>query len=282
MRSGYTNKYDSYKREIWVQRNNFLIEFKIWFIYSFNFIGRSKEKIVDFIRHERERFDWHAPLMPTKLKEASLFYRETATSNNFLPPRLWTISEEELMDFKTELYTDSNQFVFGDSVGGIAPNMPDIHNEHLKLELFKQKTVLFSPGVLARIIVNVDGVDYYVFQLAEKNLRKKGEVFYKPIGGHIKASSMKYDYLINEYKLLPKDQMQVQDVNDVAFYINTEYFKDFVELFNQDIFFKQEYFYFENPEISIIRELHEELGPIPSRDGISLLSNDDLKLNMND
>jgi hypothetical protein len=275
MKQGYFENYTTTQREIWVKREDSLLEFKIWFIYSFKFIGDSENKIIDFLNNEYERYDWTKTSDSDLLQNLSSKYSDLHTKNLNLPPRLYAIAEDELDNIDTKIFRKGN-LIFGDSVGGISPNKPNSHNKSYKSQLLSQDTILFSPGVLARIIIEKEDKNHYIFQLAEKNLRKKGEVFYKPVGGHIKATSDKYDSLIKTFELIPKERKEIQDVNDVSFFIKTEYFDNFITLFLNDIFIDNNFFYFENPEISILRELFEELGPIYSSDGIDLLSNEDL------
>ncbi|MBA7566169.1 hypothetical protein ES708_07857 [subsurface metagenome] len=126
--------------------------------------------------------------------------------------------------------------------------------------------------MLARIFITLDDLEkIYIFQLAAKNLREKGEIFYKPIGGHIKYIKDTYQDLINKFKIRLNKKNEQQDFRDISFYIIPKYFNSFISTFKKDILNKT-FYYFENPKISILREIKEEIGPVDTNDGISLLN----------
>ncbi len=273
---GYVRSANPTKREIWVQRDDGTIEFKVWFIYGFKFIGSSEQKIVDFLHAEKLRFIPGSHTVAS-LTAAAYHYTDLCTGNRELPPRLAAIPNDELNSMETTIIRDATGCVWGDSVGGIAINKTGDHNLHLKELIHGQENILFSPGVLARIEVEINQQPHFVFQLAAKNLVQKGTIFYKPIGGHLKVTSNQYDALITEFGLIPKSGSVFRGLNDVAFFVPTDVFTTFIKRFVDDTFLMRNFRYFENPEVSIERELFEELGPESSNDGIELLLANDLK-----
>ncbi|MEO1257922.1 MAG: hypothetical protein AAFZ15_03965 [Bacteroidota bacterium] len=278
MKLGFRTKEQPDVREIWVLRDDGTIEVKKWFIFTLEFIGDSKEKIQSFVNLEKERYAWGATPDKKKIKRASKYYSSLGTKTKILPPRLIWFKQKELELLDTELCQNGNGFVYGDSVGGIAPNLGKYHNAYLKDRIHKSKKILFNPGVLARIIINVSGQDHYVFQLAEKNLRKKGHIFYKPIGGHIKFSIDNIGALVSKFGLELIERHKNLKFKDVSLYLDSDHYNEFENLFEKDIIENKSYKIFEDPQVSMIRELHEEIGPVSSRDGINLLNKYDLEI----
>lgn len=267
---------DPYVRYIWVSRDNGILEVKIWFIYTFIFKGASARKIISFINAENKRFLFKKEISKEEAMTLSDLYPDLNTNNTVLPPRLLLLSENQINRLDTELSYNTDGFLFGDSIGGIAPNKSMEHNEYLKKNIELVNKILFNPGVLARIIINIDEEKKYIFQLARKNLKNKGQIFYKPIGGHLKFNNKYINKVIDEFELELIKRNEKQDSADVSLYIPSNMYNSFMDFFYKDLIEISRFKYFENPFISIKRELFEEIGPVFSSDGISLLNNNDL------
>ena len=277
MQHGYRYSDQVSHRTIWVRRDNNALECKTWFIYSFPFIGQSAHKIQDFLAHEQARYAWPHPVNPADLQRAAADFQDLNTTDPYLPPRLPAIAENELSALDTALVTNAHDFVLGDSVGGLAPDKPHNHNLHLHTEITEQDIILFNPGVLGRVTIEQDGKTFYIFQLSPKNLLQKGCAFYKPIGGHLKVWPDRYNALVERYELITKDTSHAQDQHDVSFGVKARHFSAFNDLFLQDTLINRSFAWFEDPALSMQAELAEELGPVPSFDGINLLSAVDLQ-----
>ena len=273
--TGYLGNYQPVQRNIWVKRDNGQLEFKIWFIYTYELIGIARDTVITFLEAEQARYRGSQPHDLDQLKASAIAYSDLQTTNINLPPRLQSLSEQVLNDLDTELFTDANGFVFGDSVGGTALNKPAAHNAHLKKDLHKYDTILFNPGALARVVYKQDGQNYSIFQLSEKNLRTKGRIFYKPFGGHLKVVAQHYADLLKTYGITSKID-NPHDLYDVSFFVDTRRFDDFITLFSEDTFINETFHFFEDPLLSTNRELLEEIGPVTNPDGINLLSAEDL------
>lgn len=264
-------------REIWVQREDDIIEYKLWVIFQVSFKELTQEKISSFLETENHRFEVTKLFQDKKqLFRIAPEYTNLETNVKSLPPRLMGISENDLNALDTELFTDKNDFVYGDSIGGISPNKPSIHNKNLLKSVKSSKKILLNPGVLARIEIN-NKKRTYIFQLAEKNLRSKNQIFYKPIGGHLKYKEP-FNSLIKKFNLELKNRIEEQDTHDLSLYVNPNNFLELSKILKKELISEKEYYYIEDPRISIYRELQEELGPIFASDGISLLDKEDLEL----
>ena len=75
--------------------------------------------------------------------------------------------------------------------------------------------MLVSPGILSRIPIDINGVQHFIFQLAEKNLRTKGDLFYKPIGGHMKYTEA-LQHRFEDFGLKRKFRYQPQMTNETS------------------------------------------------------------------
>jgi len=265
-------------REIWVQREDNILEYKLWVIYSVSFQKETEEKIISFLKFENKRFDINSLLQNEEnFRTIANEYTNLETTLKSLPPRILSIKENDLNIMETELILNDNNFIFGDSVGGISPNKPVLHNEKLLEAIKSAKKILINPGVLARIEILDNELKSFIFQLAEKNLRKKKQVFYKPIGGHLKYKDDFIPY-IKELKLELKDRNQVQDSHDLSLFVEPNSFLKLSSILKKDIMSEKTFKYIENPMESIYRELQEEIGHIYASDGISLLDKNDMKL----
>lgn len=265
-------------REIWVQRKDNILEYKLWVIYPISFQKETEKKIISFLNFENKRFDNKSlPQNKKDFVDIVKEYTNLETISKSLPPRLVSIKENDLNAMETELISNENNFIFGDSVGGISPNKQVIHNQQLLEVISSAKKILINPGVLARIEVNDNQLKSFIFQLAEKNLRKKEQVFYKPIGGHLKYKDDFKPY-IEEFNLELKDRDQTQDTHDLSLFVEPNNFLKLSNIFKKDLMSEKKYEYIEDPQESIYRELQEEIGHIFASDGISLLDEDDMKL----
>jgi len=265
-------------REIWVQREDEVLEYKLWVIFSVSFKKETEKKIFSFLNLENERHEVNdLPESSNTLMNIASEYTNLKTISKLLPPRLIGIEANRLNNMDTELITDKNNFIFGDSVGGLSPNKPIVHNEELFKSIQKARKILINPGVLTRIEIMDENKKTYIFQLAEKNLRKKSQIFYKPIGGHLKYKD-NFIPFIKEFDLELKSRNEEQDAHDLSLYVKPNNFVKLSDILKKDLLSEKEYFYIENPQISIYRELQEELGPIFASDGISLLDEEDMKL----
>lgn len=266
-----------YIREIWVDREESLLEYKLWFVFKVKFSSQTEKKIFSFLDSEKSRFSqkW-SDNDAIYFQKAASEYADLSTNSTYMPPRLIDIGEEDLISMDTELIVDGNSFTFGDSVGGISPNKPQCHNEHLMEKINTVDRVLLNPGILARIEIGEGENKKYIFQLAEKNLRKKGMIFYKPIGGHLKYTEA-FKPFINKLGLNLKNGNQEQDDCDLSLYVKPDKFFDLSDLLKQDLLSEKSFILIENPIISLRRELREEIGPDSASDGINLLNEQDLE-----
>lgn len=263
-------------REVWVDREDNILEYKLWVIFEISFKKETEKKVLSFLEIEKNRYN--ASIQSTnELKNIAHLYTDLTTDSQLLPPRLIGIEKNELNKMKTELIS-IDKFIYGDSIGGISPNKPIQHNEKSLKDIQSAKTILINPGVLARIVVSNNENETYIFQLAEKNLRKKNQIFYKPIGGHLKYTSH-FEPLIEKLNLNLKNRDETQDANDLSLYVEPDKFFELSNILKKELLSKQEkFFYIENPKKSIYRELEEEIGHIFASDGISLLNETDMKL----
>lgn len=263
-------------REIWVDREDDILEYKLWVIFEVSFKKETEKKVLSFLQTEKKRYN--ASIQNNNdFKDIAHLYTDLTTDSEILPPRLINIEKDELNKMKTELIS-INKFIYGDSIGGISPNKPMQHNEKSLKDIKSAKTILINPGVLARIVVSNNQKENYVFQLAEKNLRKKNQIFYKPIGGHLKYTNH-FEPLIKRLNLNLKNRDEIQDANDLSLYVEPDNFLELSNILKKELLSKDEKFYYiENPKKSIYRELEEEIGHIFASDGISLLNEEDMKL----
>lgn len=272
------NNLVDYKR-VWVNREDLCLEYKIWLIFDLKFSKRAEKAITDFIEQEMNRCQKY-DASASELIDSASHYNNLNSDNQILPPRLIAIDYDELINMELGL-VEYKGSTLGDSVIGILPFTSNSINQDLYNKLPEYQKVLFNPGVLARICVEFHGKKSYVYQLAHKNLNKRGQIFYKPIGGHIKYNSKHIASIQNEYGIDIKNPLLKEDINDVSFELNPTTFDQFTETFDGEMLGKNKYYYFENPSISIKRELMEEIGPIDSTDGISLLSSEDIEYAIN-
>lgn len=263
-------------RQVWVKREDGSFEYKPWFIYEVIFSEQAQKKLSDFLEYEEKRLSGVdiKQLSPNVLQVASKLYGDLNTNSTTLPIRLLSIPFEELIALPTEL-VDRDFYTLGDSVGGIAPNKEQVHNAHFEeLALSQNKEILFTPGVLCLLPIKKQDKQVYLFQLAEKNLRNKGKIFYKPIGGHLKYKEKFLKYL-NVYSLRVKSSLKPQDINDLALFIAPEKFKEFVTFFHNTIHDDKENLFMSIADI-VAKEIEEEIGPKDVSDGISLLTESEL------
>lgn len=270
------NDYDI--REIWVQRNANILEYKLWVIFQINFNKETEKKVLSFLQAENERFlHNNLPKSHEEFINVANEYTNLETISNSLPPRLIAIKENDLNDMQTELVIDENGFIYGDSVGGLSLNKLEVHNEKFLKDIYSVEKILINPGVLARIEIKDGQEKKFVFQLAEKNLQKKMQIFYKPIGGHLKYKN-NFESLIKKLNIELKNRDEEQDLHDISLYIKPDKFLEVSNVLKNDLLSKRQYLYIEDPKISIYRELQEEIGPIFASDGISLLDKFDMEL----
>jgi hypothetical protein len=265
-------------REVWVRRDDGGLEYKPWLIFDVFFTDRALRRIVDFLHVEdaRTRVTWQAPPTTDQLKAASTQYGNLVDAPAQIPPRLLAVDEVAFEALPTELVHD-RWYTLGDSVGGIGLSKPSSHNQHFAdLVVDEGRDILVSPGILCRIPVPYRGKRHYIFQLAEKNLRVKGQVFYKPIGGHLKHTSA-LDETIERLGLRRKGAVMPQDVSDITFFVPPSRFLEFRTLLLSQIAAAESRLVVP-PRRILEEELKEELGPNAASDGICLLTNEEVTL----
>jgi hypothetical protein len=255
-------------RRIWVQRNGF-IEYKAWFVFSWDITGEALGKLSSFLSAENHRFR-ESEATPERLKRAAQDYSSLTTKCPELPPRLIAIPRSRLAAMGTRLVTDG-QVTYGDSVGGLAPSATGDVGGGLRERVGPRDEVLFSPGVLARLKCELQGETCYLFQLAVKNLRKAGSVFYKAVGGHLKFRPA-FDEVIYDLDLKVKTFGHVQDSRDLVFRVQGDRLQTVVDLFENETFRSGDERLFVRPIVSMYEELWEEVGPVDTNDGVSLFS----------
>lgn len=262
-------------REVWVSRDDGAIELKPWFIFQISLSQELSQKVSDFLRYEHQRFVGFEPrLNSEKLIGTAKQYTVLETKDEALPPRLLFIDIDELADLPTEL-VQSEQYTLRDSVGGIRPDAPRTHNPELKNRLARGSEAVFSPGVLCQIPVFHNNRWGFIFQLAEKNLRVKGQILYKPIGGHLKFTGEFADKA-SSLKAVSKNRIHPQDENDLAFTLPQENLLKLRHVLQAEM--DSGWRSVTNPTDTAKREFIEEIGPEYSSDGISLFSWSDLGL----
>ncbi|MFD5094658.1 hypothetical protein ACFWMR_28925 [Amycolatopsis thailandensis] len=255
-------------RRIWVQREG-LIEYKSWFIFSWEIQGAALKKLITFLRAENRRFcDLKAT--PERLKVAAQEYSSVDTSIPELPPRLIAIPESKLAKMGTRLVTEG-RFTYGDSVGGLAPSAVGDIDSRLRDKVNSSDLVLFSPGVLARLKCVIENEPHYLFQLAVKNLRRSGAIFYKAVGGHLKFHPA-FDEVIYDLGLKVKEYGQSQDSRDLVFHVQGAKLQAVTDLFDRETVGPDGEKFFVRPIVSMHDELWEEVGPLDTSDGVSLFS----------
>jgi hypothetical protein len=214
-------------REIWVQREDNILEYKLWIIYQVFFREATEKKVLSFLKSENERFEINNLAQNNEeFINTAHEYTNLETMSKSLPPRLIGIRENDLNEMKTELISNENNFIYGDSVGGISPNKPVVYNEQPLKAIYSAKKILINPGVLARIETTDDKIKSYIFQLAEKNLRKKNQIFYKPIGGHLKYKN-NFIPLIEKLNLELKSRDEEQDSHDLSLFVKPNNFLEY-------------------------------------------------------
>ena len=255
-------------RRIWVQRDDF-IEYKIWFIFSWEITGQALNKLSAFLNSENSRFCGNE-ITSEQLKLAASNYSSLAAKLPKLPPRLVAIPAARLAAMGTRLVTEE-RVTYGDSVGGLAPSAIGDVDAHLRQQIGPSDEVLFSPGVLARLRFELNGETHYLFQLAEKNLRKSGSIFYKAIGGHLKFYPA-FAGVIDELDLKMKASGYVQDARDLVFRIRGDRFQAAIDLFENEVVGVGDEQFFVRPVVSMYQELREEVGSVDASDGVSLFT----------
>lgn len=255
-------------RHIWVQRDGF-VEYKTWFIFSWEITGRALDKLSAFLMMEKHRFH-DDEATPERLRLAAGDYSSLTTGLPELPPRLVAVPGSRLAAMGTRLVADG-QVTYGDSVGGLAPSATGDVDTGLRERVGPYDEVLFSPGVLARLRCELQGKTCYLFQLAVKNLRKTGSIFYKAVGGHLKFHPA-FDEVINSFDLKVKKSGQAQDTRDLVFRVRGDRFPDVADLFEQEVLGAGAERLFVSPVRSMYDELWEEVGPTETSDGVSLFS----------
>jgi hypothetical protein len=260
-------------RRIWVQRNGF-IEYKIWFIFSWDITGEALGTLSSFLTAETRRFQ-ESDMTPERLKHAAHDYSSLDTKYPELPPRLIAIPKSRLAAMGTRLVTEG-QVTYGDSVGGLAPSATGDAGNSLRERIGPDDEVLFSPGVLARLRCELQGETCYLFQLAVKNLHKTGSVFYKAVGGHLKSHPA-FDKVIYDLDLRMKTARQAQDSRDLVFRVRGDRLQTVADLFENETLTPGNERLFVPPITSMHEELWEELGPVDTNDGISLFSDTEMR-----
>ena len=261
-------------KKIWVKRDDNTIEYKEWFIFSFNIINKTKNKIHNFIDYEINRYnkDYNNIFDNINLEDFDI----TQTNNKYIPPRIIRLTKSIASSMGFEINKDINNFVFGDDVGGILQENEIINNAYLRRDIINYDYVLFNPGVISNISYNINGKEFYIYQLDKKNLFKNNKVFYTAFGGHLKYNIETLDPILKKYKIICKKRENNDSTDDVSFLIPSRYFDEFIEFFHKDIL-SENFHYFEDIKKTIIRELNEEIGPVNCFDGINLLSEDEIK-----
>ncbi|TCO52896.1 hypothetical protein [Actinocrispum wychmicini] len=255
-------------RHIWVQRDGF-VEYKTWFIFSWEITGRALDKLSAFLTTEKLRFRDNQ-VTPERLRLAATDYSSLTTELPELPPRLAVVPASRLASMGTRLVTDG-RVTYGDSVGGLSPSATGDVDAGLRQRIGPRDEVLFSPGVLARLRCELPGGPGYLFQLAVKNLRKTGSIFYKAVGGHLKFHPA-FDDVIGDLDLRVKRTGQVQDTRDLVFRVRGDRFPDVIDLFEHEVLGTGDEGLFVAPVKSMYEELWEEVGPTETSDGVSLFS----------
>jgi hypothetical protein len=255
-------------RRIWVQRDGF-IEYKTWFIFSWEITGEALDKLKYFLIQESHRFR-EEMAEPERLTRAAVDYSSLATDRPELPPRLAVIPESRLATMGTQLVKEGRT-TYGDSVGGLAPTATGDLNTRLRERIAPTDEVLFSPGVLARLKCTIGDTAGYLFQLGVKNLRKSGSIFYKAIGGHLKSHPA-FDDTVRALDLKLKKFGHVQDSRDLVFRVRGDRLQTVIDLFEQETVDLGHERLFVRPAVSMHEELREEVGPIETSDGVSLFS----------
>lgn len=260
-------------RRIWVQRDGF-IEYKTWFIFSWDVTGGALDLLSSFLKAEAGRFR-DAEAAPVRLKLAAGDYNTLTTQLPELPPRLTVIPEAKLAAMGTRLVTEG-RVIYGDSVGGLAPSATGDAHSGLRKHIGPSDEVLFSPGVLARLRCELLGGTGYLFQLAAKNLRRSGAIFYKAVGGHLKFHDA-FQEVVRDLDLKLKKSGQIQDAGDLVFRVRGDRLQIAIDLFEDDVLRSGNERFFVRPITSMHEELREEVGPTETSDGINLFSDVELQ-----
>lgn len=260
-------------KKVWIKRDDNTLEYKEWFIFSFKIKHNTKEKLHNFINHEITRYNKDYENIFQNIKKEDFY--NINTTNRYLPPRIIKLPKDTAISFGFSLIKDLNNFTFGDNVGGIFQEETLTNNSYLQREIINYEYILFNPGIIAKLHYIDNKNDYYLFQLDQKNLFHKNKVFYTSFGGHIKYNINNLTPYIKKYNIICKHREDDPNNDDLSFLIPTKYFNEFLTIFQKDILTEQ-FKFFENPSISIQRELFEELGPIQAIDGINLLTNQEM------
>lgn len=261
-------------RRIWVERDGY-IEYKIWYIFTWHIQGTARHKIVDFLRKEETRYNG-SYFTAEERQLASHNYSRERSFDHIIPPRLCAINASTLATMGTCI-VHSNDIVYGDSVGGLHPMQKEDVGLEIRERVSTNDRILFSPGVLARLGFHYsESEEYsYLFQLAAKNLRKTGSIFYKAIGGHLKYDNA-FEKLMQYFQIEVKRKGRGEDFRDIAFWLPGNKLDEFAYLFEKETSPRSTSNLFLSPLKSMSQEIYEELGPIQTDDGISLLTISDI------
>ena len=260
-------------KKVWIKRDDNTLEYKEWFIFSFKIENDTKVKINNFINHEILRYNKKNENIFDNVKKEDFYNIDT--TNRYIPPRIIKLPKDTATSFGFSLVKDINNFTFGDNVGGILQEEYLTNNTYLQRELINYDYILFNPGIIAKLHFYAKENDYYLYQLDQKNLFHKNRVYYTAFGGHIKYNTERLKPYLIKYNIICKQREGDSNNDDLSFLIPTKYFNEFITIFQKDILTKQ-FNLFENPSITIQRELFEELGPISAIDGINLLTNQEM------
>lgn len=259
-------------KKIWLKRDDNTLEYKEWFIFSFQLKEELKNKINIFINNEIVRYKPDSSNIFNSINQSD--YDDLSMTNPYIPPRLIKLNHQTASSFNFSL-KKINNVTFDDNVGGILQDYTLINNSYLSRELINYDYVLFNPSVFAKIYYSDNNQNYYVYQLDKHNLFHKNKIFYTACGGHLKYNHSVLEKYIKRFEIVCQEKEDSMDQKDLSFLIPSKHFNEFIKMFQQDILSEQ-FNYFENPVIGIKRELLEELGPIKSNDGLNILEADEI------
>jgi len=214
---------------------------KPWTIFEVNLKGQARQELIAFAISEKKRFDENGRSVWESMPEEE---RKKLVDNNQWkeppadwvgPPRILLMSEEEMQQLEPKLHKTPEGFVIGDNAFALVGDENRTAFENNQADLLDNtgddQYMRVSGASLARIVVEIDGVKYYVLQGKEKQLTKKGRAHYQPFGGHAYFTKKFMDEKMQEFGIVPENENKA---DEMAFYMPKRNLSKFLELYDQE------------------------------------------------
>lgn len=212
-------------KKVWNKKDNKILEYQEWFIFTFIINEPIKSKISSLIDQEINRF-----------KE-----------NNIPLPRITKLNHKTASSFNFSTFSDKNNFFYTTKVSGSLQENDLTYNSYLQREIINYDYISFKPEIIINVHY-IDGKeDYYLYQFNEK--QKSYDTFGTTLKYH-PANLKPYTTQLN---------IIAPNKNDDALIIPTQNFSSFIKAFQKDML-TAKYHLFEDPNKIIKKCLFEQLS----------------------